>query len=97
VLDQLMYDATRAFPQALRCAIAIQEALRAKGDGLRLRIGMHQGEVVPDGDDLLGTALSSRPGWSRWPSPPESAFLPECARTPSARSSSTSKTSAVPT
>ena len=40
--------------QALRCAIAIQDRLRAQPDGLRLRIGVHQGEVVPEGDDLLG-------------------------------------------
>ena len=32
--------------QALRCAIAIQHALHAQPDGLRLRIGVHQGEVV---------------------------------------------------
>ena len=43
--------------QALRCAIAIQDALRAQGDGLRLRIGVHQGEVVPEGDDLLGDGV----------------------------------------
>ena len=43
--------------QALRCAVAIQEALRAESDGLRLRIGVHQGEVVPEGDDLLGDGV----------------------------------------
>jgi class 3 adenylate cyclase len=43
--------------QALRCAIAIQDALRAQPDGLRLRIGVHQGEVVPEGDDLLGDGV----------------------------------------
>ncbi len=43
--------------QALRCAIAIQDTLRAQADGLRLRIGVHQGEVVPDGDDLLGDGV----------------------------------------
>jgi adenylate cyclase len=43
--------------QALRCAIAIQEALRAQADGLRLRIGVHQGEVVPEGDDLMGDGV----------------------------------------
>ena len=43
--------------QALRCAIAIQEALRSRGDGLRLRIGVHQGEVVPEGNDLLGDGV----------------------------------------
>jgi adenylate cyclase len=43
--------------QALRCAIAIQEALRTRHDALRLRIGVHQGEVVPEGDDLLGDGV----------------------------------------
>jgi len=43
--------------QALRCAIAIQDALRARTDSLRLRIGVHQGEVVPEGDDLLGDGV----------------------------------------
>src|SRR6201994_658530 len=43
--------------QALRCAIAIQDRLRAEADGLRLRIGVHQGEVVADGDDLLGDGV----------------------------------------
>ena len=43
--------------QALRCAIAIQDKLRAQADGLRLRIGVHQGEVVPEGDDLLGDGV----------------------------------------
>ena len=43
--------------QALRCAIAIQTTLNAQTDGLRLRIGAHQGEVVPDGDDLLGDGV----------------------------------------
>jgi adenylate cyclase len=43
--------------QALRCAIAIQDTLRAEVDGLRLRIGVHQGEVVPEGDDLMGDGV----------------------------------------
>ncbi|MGA8197411.1 MAG: adenylate/guanylate cyclase domain-containing protein [Acetobacteraceae bacterium] len=43
--------------QALRCAIAIQTTLNAQTDGLRLRIGVHQGEVVPEGDDLLGDGV----------------------------------------
>ena len=43
--------------QALRCAIAIQDTLRAQADGLRLRIGVHQGEVVPEGDDLVGDGV----------------------------------------
>jgi TolB-like protein len=43
--------------QALRCAVAIQDALRAQPEGLRLRIGVHQGEVVAEGDDLLGDGV----------------------------------------
>ena len=43
--------------QALRCAIIIQDTLRAQTDGLRLRIGVHQGEVVPEGDDLVGDGV----------------------------------------
>ena len=43
--------------EALRCAIAIQDTLRAQAEGLCLRIGVHQGEVVPEGDDLLGDGV----------------------------------------
>ena len=43
--------------QALRCALAIQERLNSEPDGLRLRIGLHQGEVVAEGDDLLGDGV----------------------------------------
>jgi adenylate cyclase len=39
--------------QALRCAIAIQERLR-EGGGLKVRIGLHQGDVIAEGGDLLG-------------------------------------------
>jgi adenylate cyclase len=43
--------------QALRCAIAIQTALNAQTESLRLRIGVHQGEVVAEGDDLFGDGV----------------------------------------
>ena len=43
--------------QALRCAIAIQTTLNAQVNGLRLRVGVHQGEVVPEGDDLFGDGV----------------------------------------
>ena len=43
--------------QALRCAITIQERLNSEHDGLRLRVGVHQGEVVAEGDDLLGDGV----------------------------------------
>ena len=43
--------------QALRCAIAIQSELNARPDGLRPRIGVHQGEVVAEGGDLFGDGV----------------------------------------
>ena len=43
--------------QAVRSAIAIQQAMRERDDGLRLRIGVHQGEVVSEGDDFLGDGV----------------------------------------
>jgi adenylate cyclase len=42
--------------QALRCAIGVQERLR--GDELQLRVGVHQGDVVVDGGDLLGDGVN---------------------------------------
>jgi adenylate cyclase len=43
--------------QALHCAIAIQERLR-EGDGLKIRIGLHQGDVIAEGGDLLGDGVN---------------------------------------
>jgi len=43
--------------EALRCAIAIQQRLR-EGDGLQVRIGLHQGDVVAEGGDLLGDGVN---------------------------------------
>ncbi len=42
--------------QALRCAIAVQERLR--GGEMQLRVGVHQGDVVVEGDDLLGDGVN---------------------------------------
>jgi adenylate cyclase len=42
--------------QALRCAISVQERLR--GGDLQLRVGVHQGDVVVEGDDLLGDGVN---------------------------------------
>jgi len=44
--------------QALRCAIAIQSRLRANASALQLRIGLHQGDVIIVGDDLLGDGVN---------------------------------------
>ena len=43
---------------ALRCALAIQQAIRDNPQGLQLRIGLHQGDVVTEGDDLLGDGVN---------------------------------------
>jgi class 3 adenylate cyclase len=42
--------------QALRCAIVVQERMR--GGELQLRMGVHQGDVVVEGDDLLGDGVN---------------------------------------
>src|SRR6516225_8088346 len=42
--------------QALRCAIGVQERLR--GGELQVRIGVHQGDVAVEGDDLLGDGVN---------------------------------------
>jgi len=48
--------------QALRCALAIQsrqsERAAAGDDPLQLRIGIHQGDVVVQGDDLMGDGVN---------------------------------------
>ncbi|MBD3665961.1 adenylate/guanylate cyclase domain-containing protein [Sulfitobacter aestuariivivens] len=49
---------------AVKCALAVQEALAAGdtafSDGIQffLRIGVHLGDVVIDGDDILGTGVN---------------------------------------
>jgi adenylate cyclase len=45
--------------QAIECAVAVQQALAARADGLQLRIGLHSADVVvqPDGD-LLGDGVN---------------------------------------
>ena len=72
--------------QALRCAIAIQERLRSEPDGLRLRIGVHQGEVVAEGDDLLGDGVIIAARLEPLAEPAASASPAACARTQSASS-----------
>jgi adenylate cyclase len=42
--------------QALRCAVEMQQRLQ-DGD-FRLRVGLHQGDVVVEGDDLLGDGVN---------------------------------------
>ena len=42
--------------RALQCALAVQERLR-EGE-MQLRVGVHQGDVVVEGDDLLGDGVN---------------------------------------
>jgi DNA-binding NarL/FixJ family response regulator len=49
-----------AFPSAVaavRCAVAMQRATAAQGQGLELRVGLDGGEPLPDGEDLYGTPV----------------------------------------
>src|SRR4051794_9943920 len=55
--DGLMAEFPSAV-QALRCAISIQDRARANPAGLQLRIGLHQGDVLVEGEDLLGDTVN---------------------------------------
>ena len=47
--------------QAVTCAIEIQKQVKARvgeGQPLRLRIGIHVGDVVVQGDDLMGDGVN---------------------------------------
>lgn len=44
--------------QAVACALAIQSRLAEQSEGLRLRIGIHQGDVVVQGEDLMGDGIN---------------------------------------
>lgn len=48
---------------AVRCAAGVQAAMAAApplsgGERLRYRIGLHLGDIVPDGDDILGDGVN---------------------------------------
>ncbi len=44
---------------AAQCAAAIQAALATSGSALQLRIGLHVGDVIVEGDDLFGDGVNS--------------------------------------
>ena len=50
----------RSAVQALGCAIVIQSAVNAQPEGVRLRIGAHQGEVVAESVDLFTSSTHSQ-------------------------------------
>ena len=43
---------------AAQCAAAIQVTLAASGSALQLRIGLHVGDVIVEGDDLFGDGVN---------------------------------------
>lgn len=42
---------------ATACAVAMQRAVAADADGLGLRVGLHSGELVREGDDVFGSTV----------------------------------------
>ena len=48
--------------QAVRCSVDVQQALRKRPNGIRVRIGIHAGKSVRRGDDLFGrnVAMAAR-------------------------------------
>ena len=45
--------------KAVACALAIQEAVTRRGDAVRVRAGLHIGEVSEEGGDLFGGAVNA--------------------------------------
>ena len=44
--------------EAVQCAVEVQRELAHDDSGLRFRIGVHLGDVMVDGDDLLGEGVN---------------------------------------
>lgn len=44
--------------EAVKCAVEVQQELRHHAGGLHFRIGIHLGDVMVDGDDLLGEGVN---------------------------------------
>lgn len=44
--------------EAAQCAIEAQRELSARNGGLKFRIGIHLGDVIVDGDDLIGEGVN---------------------------------------
>lgn len=44
--------------EAVQCAIEVQQELSESGNGLKFRIGVHLGDVICDGEDLIGDGVN---------------------------------------
>ena len=79
--DSVVADFASAV-DAVQCAVAVQAAIATENAGgavdepMQLRIGVHVGDVIVDGVNLLGDGSTSRPGWRRLPSPARFGFRP---------------------
>jgi adenylate cyclase len=60
---------------AVECAAALQRELAKRNEGLGtdrridVRLGVHVGDVIVEGEDRHGDAVNERHGWSNWPNP----------------------------
>ena len=55
--DGLIADFPSAV-EAAQCAIEVQNELCSQEDGLKFRIGVHLGDVIVDGEDLIGEGVN---------------------------------------
>jgi len=55
--DGLIADFPSAV-EAAQCAIEVQNELGSQNSGLKFRIGIHLGDVIVDGDDLIGEGVN---------------------------------------
>src|SRR5260221_4654433 len=83
---------------AVRCALRVQQGMAILNTDVRsdrrieFRVGINLGDVVVDGDDLLGDGSISRRGWNSWRSRAPSASPRTRTATSEPRSKSPFKT-----
>ena len=85
---------------AVTCAVDIQQAMtqraagQAEHDRILYRIGINIGDVVVEGDDILGDGVNIARAWKAWPSPAGSAFRARSTTKSTPSSTSPTTTSA---
>jgi len=55
--DTRVIEFTNAL-DALNCAVEMQRALQKRSDGMKIRIGLHLGDVIHNGNEVLGEAVN---------------------------------------